>query len=548
MLKPKGVSVSQIVPAHKTLAKTAPTTDPIFDESISILKDPKSTEDQVASSIYFIRQNPQGVLDEMAKAIATRIKLYGDPKEYSFPPEGSDSYRNLNECIQLLEGMTGMLVFLQETNNILINSVLPLINTSTNEKYTPLCNSSIKIINNIFSVYSSDLPRYEPSEKLIDDLSSATIPIFNSPNVEDNTKSIIGGFICRWCFMNPEYADKPEFHSLFGLDSALINEMKSQSPETPYEKTYQKIYDISHRHPGEPIIKTLFQDTNITQFGNYPDEVIEHLYSDRGKATGKPIIFMVFTKRPWGVNFQNLAFKAADYKDFDIRAIEPGTDENMVAMMKETSARLGKKFSFLMINGHGQPRAVMMKRTAKLSVIPEALDVGDENLLNQMKPLLNDRCDVVLNACGTAQDIGSMNLAEFVAKTLGARCYGAKDETGGVTKIVFSADNTEITSVTFDVKTGVYDYRSTTGAKIMPKIDVFPAPLIKKTGLGYSIIAAGAAECAIYDMKGRAIMKLNRNKPDTFVWDTSRIAEGNYIARLIMENKKSKSLIIRVTK
>ncbi|MCX6774143.1 MAG: hypothetical protein NTY68_04070, partial [Candidatus Micrarchaeota archaeon] len=231
---------------------------------------------------------------------------------------------------------------------------------------------------------------------------------------DGNQKTALGAIISNCVFMKPELAADPSLSAIVGLDSATITAMNSQyqgQGTTGYDLVYAfgihlsnflKIYEIAQKHKGEPIAKTLFEQNNITLFSNYPMDVIEHLYYDRNKTSEKPIMFMAFTKRPGLLNNFGDVFYTFDYTKFDIRVIEPGTDDNMVSLMQGTSTRLGKKFRYLIVNGHGDPSGIMLK-TAAGGNSPTELDMEDVELLKQIKPLFVDNPDVVLFACSTAK-------------------------------------------------------------------------------------------------------------------------------------------------
>ncbi len=511
-------TISQVVP--KPLAKTAADE---FQANLDILKNPQSTQEQVANALNYITNNklvytrplfPRQLSDTevtgIADALVARIKLYEDPNLTSFPLDKL-SQGNLASCIKGFDRLS---------------------------TYTGL----IKLINSEVS-----------SEELINNIFSTLLPIPNYPNMEDGTKATVWQLVCRWCFHDPAYADKPEIGSLLGLDGATIQGIISQSPEPEFDGSssyFQAIYNLTAKYRGEPVIKTLFEDTGITRFDEYPLEVLEHLYEDRTKATGKPIIFMVFTKRPHGVYFPGSAFEAADYKDFDVRVIEPGSDDKMVSLMKETSARLGTKFRYLMVNGHGNPGAIVLKRAVNttISVSPNTLDVGDAELLKQIKPLLVPYADVILNACSTAgSNQGDANLANVVAEILEARCFGAKTP-GGLREISFD-DKLQITSVEFNgAETGVYDYRIM--HPVIPRTPpVSKEPLVRHAGNIYTIPAAKdakRADCTIVDLKGSVVTRLAPDASGNFVWNASAASAGLYFAR-IMEDGKTRAVKINKT-
>jgi hypothetical protein len=389
-------------------------------------------------------------------------------------------------------------------------------------------------------------------------------------------RGALGTCITICCFTNPALADMPAYKAMLGLDSATIAAMNAQSPSWATEPLssatscnlltnliggyvplwdFQKIYDISQAYPGEPVVKTLFNDNNITIFSNYPDDVIKHLYYDRDTTSEKPIVFMVFTKRPTSgpnsVNF-GMIFNAFYYDNFDIRVIEPWTPQNMASLMESTSARLGeKKFSWLIVNGHGAPTQVDMKALANANVDPDIglepndLNVNDGAILEQIKPLMVPGPYIVLNACSTAGGNGCYpDLAAVMAKDLQGICFGAEAPASGVQSIVyrenfsrfggtdFGTEAYGITNVVFGgAETGVYDYRvpSIPGPASQTLIS---APVVRHAGSTYTISAANGTECAVYDLRGRQIAKLAPNAAGEFTWNSSKAAAGTYVARI----------------
>jgi hypothetical protein len=360
---------------------------------------------------------------------------------------------------------------------------------------------------------------------------------YESLGDDDGRKKTYHWCILAWSLMDPKRLESPEISGVTGLDAETARGVADRIPDGGSIYTMSQ---LAQWKMGEPVLGTLIRQTNIMQFGQYPLDVLKHLYADRETVSEKPIMFMAFTTRPMGVDFAMVAFNAFDYTKFDIRAIEPATDDRMVSLMTETSARLGKKFRYLMVNGHGSPEVVLLKRAAGIS--SASLDVGDKELLKQIKPLLVQRgTDVILNSCSTAGDNkGDADLAKVVAETLEARCFGATMPTAGVAKISFDA-NLQVSGVAFSgAGTGVYDYRTimypvATGAAQVPK-----ELLARHTGSTFIISGAYTqnAECTIYDAEGRTIAKkLRSDTSNNFVWDAARVATGVYLARIADEGR-----------
>lgn len=367
----------------------------------------------------------------------------------------------------------------------------------------------------------------------------------------DNTtdeyqKTILGTLVTYLIFKKPALADETQFKEMLGFGQELVTVINSQSPGRanliesfpisyiPLIDDSFCIYEMAQKHRGDPIIKTLVEQNNITQFGIYPIDVIEHLYYDRNNTSEKPIMFMIFTKRPGYINFSN-TFNTFDYKNFDIRVIEPRTDDNMVSLMHDTFSRLGKKFRHLMVHGHGYPGGVLLKTAVGIS--REQLDVGDVELLKQIKPLFVENPDIVLYACSTAGDNrGDANVAKIIAQNLNGRCYGAKSSTSGIERIVLNTQ-LEIEAITYGLaETGVYDYRSTSSQTIKA-VPAIPRALMRHSGNIYTIPAAKGASGDIYDMRGRHVAKLSQDAAGNFVWNADGMPAADYIVRILEEGK-----------
>jgi hypothetical protein len=385
--------------------------------------------------------------------------------------------------------------------------------------------------------------------------------MYDTLSAGDPQKEILGACITACCFTNPSLAGIPAYKEMLGLDSATIAAMVAQSPSWSFGTAaadpprtvfgyYQKIYDITQAYPGVPVVKTLFNQDNITLFTNYPDTVIKHLYYDSATTSEKPIVLMVFTKRPNGFPFGGI-FSAFDYDNFDIRVIEPGSPVNMASLMESTSARLGgKKFNWFIVNGHGAPTQVNLAKTVvdvepALGPQPNDLNVNDGPILERIKPLLITGPSIILDACSTAGSNGCYpDLAVVMAEDLQGICFGAETPATGVQSIGYKENSSAsggknlgieeytVTSVAFgNAETGVYDYRvpSVQGPITSPLIS---APAVRHAGNTYTISAANGTECSVYDLRGRQIAKLVPDASGEFVWNSSKAAAGTYVARI----------------
>lgn len=345
----------------------------------------------------------------------------------------------------------------------------------------------------------------------------------------DSRREAYAWCLLAWGLQEPGILDRPELAQVAGM-AAETSRAVAGRPVTA--KGIQVMRQLAAWKPGEAVLDTIITQTGITQFQQYPIGVLKHIYEDREKISEKPVFFMVFTTRPGNVDFRNI-FTGIDLSKFDVRAIEPGSDENMVSMMKEHAARLGKRFRYLAVNGHGYPGGVLLKAAAGK---PEELDLGDVALLKEIKPLLSGRADVVLNACSAGK--GDDNLARTVAMTLGARCFGADAENRGAS-LSFDA-NLELSVLYWGANTRIYDYRGEMRPLEM-KPSAAETPRVGRAGAIFTIPnpQSQSAQCSVYDMGGKLVSKPKLDsRTNVFTWDAGKAAAGEYVAR-ITDGKKA---------
>lgn len=365
-----------------------------------------------------------------------------------------------------------------------------------------------------------------------------------------NKRQVLEWCMLSWCFENPLLFGRSQFSALFNLDMAVGTAMKAQTPNrivTDRCEDYWRACVLIQRNRGEPVLKTLFEQNNITYFSYYPLDVLEHAYYDRERVSQKPIMLMVFTKWPMtaGGVFSDL-FNRFDYTKFDIRAIEPrssyrmdgntliaprpaedSSTVSMISLMMGISNRLNKKFRHLVVNGHGCPDYIMLKSAAVAN-----LNRSDTAGLRQVKPLFVDGFDIILNACSTAGGDSTNNLAKTAAQTMEARCFGADNVAGGISSISFNT-RLDIETVGFFLAgTRVYDYR-----KVIPT--AVATPSVTRSGAGYAIAALASENVSgtIFDLRGRVVGRFRPDASNILRWNASNTAAGQYIMRIRLDDR-----------
>lgn len=346
----------------------------------------------------------------------------------------------------------------------------------------------------------------------------------------------LGVTIITWCQRHRDSPRYLELMGLAGMDSRTVSLVEGMHPDSAM--TPRNLYAISslaHVEKGQPVsnvLDTLISQTriNLAKVGQYPLDVITHLYLDRRKTSEKPVMFMVFTTRPYGFPFGEVAFGAFDYGKFDIRVIEPGSDTMTVAMLKETSARLGKRGRYLFESCHGDTTGILLRSTEQRPG-REYLDVGDTALFREIVPAMQPGFDIVINACRTGA--GDYNLAMVEAQYTRSRSFGADRTNGGLDTVIFG-DDLEIREVRYaGAHTKVYDYRATTATGTQPAA-AWPEMRMRQAGGTFVIsnIWTRNTECTIYDLSGRTLVKLRPDASNRFVWNANGTAAGTYLARI----------------
>lgn len=201
----------------------------------------------------------------------------------------------------------------------------------------------------------------------------------NDSRLEEQVRARAGGVVANACFMKPElFAD----YGLFNMDEKTAERMVAASPEwntlggerndvvSLYlgASDFSRIYELSIGNPYKPVVKTLFEDANLTCFGYYPKEILQHQYDNREHLTGKQVLYVVNTKHNWnGATFGSFLSKDLLGK-FDVRIVEPwspdkNAEDNLVERTVELASRLGitskyddplgPKINDISFDGHG---------------------------------------------------------------------------------------------------------------------------------------------------------------------------------------------------
>lgn len=307
--------------------------------------------------------------------------------------------------------------------------------------------------------------------------------LLNNPLASTELQTAAGGLIANCCFLAPEMFDLPEYRQMFNLDQSTATNMVSGSPDWKRaterflaDKDFQSIYLLAKHNPGQPIIKKLFETSNITYFGSYPLEIMEHQYYNSDHLTGKQVFFLATTKNRWEVSFGSFLEDEDYLSKFDVRIIEPGSDQKLADLTQSTANRLGiktktedpngPKIEFFVVGGHGSPESILLKpnRLHKTTGDPGYLDLTDKEILKQIEPYLSSNAQGFFVACSTAGSLPGydLNIAELGAKYLKMKLWGAQ-QPSGLPTLIFeqtSGGRWRINDVSFGVPTTSYDYAS----------------------------------------------------------------------------------------
>jgi len=243
---------------------------------------------------------------------------------------------------------------------------------------------------------------YHADDKLRNLIMEKADQLRNDPALEGMIRNRAGGVIATACFIRPNLFSQ---YDIFNLDAETANKMANSSPMwrkllenepkidfSGYDprailwlqsNDHSRIYEISANNPGKPIVRTLFEDANLTCLGYYPQEILQHQYENRDKLTGKQMFFIIHTKHNWnGYDFSS--HLTPQYLDkFDPVIIEPGEVLKipgialpLIAMKGITSKDdpAGPKINLLSFSGHGAMEGIEL-------VVPQGKEISEFDLV-----------------------------------------------------------------------------------------------------------------------------------------------------------------------
>lgn len=281
----------------------------------------------------------------------------------------------------------------------------------------------------------------------------------DNASLPPGTREAAGGALLNCCFIRPEFFDAAPYSALFSLTSITARQMLANSPDwtewgvnilghtAPLESQvsdYKRMYAMAKANASTPIIASIFGTTGITYYNEFPQPLLQHLYDNRNSLTGKAPLFMVMTTHRGGAEMGQ--FITQDYVDkFDIRAIQPGSDTVMHAMLVSTSQRLGiepkdvnasgPKFRMLTVSGHAD---------ANLIYLQPFITREDALLLQDMGRYFADGSRGFIYGCesmGIANPPHALPLGEMTAFNMKVQLFGAQMPMGGVDSTQFSFEN-----------------------------------------------------------------------------------------------------------
>ncbi len=243
---------------------------------------------------------------------------------------------------------------------------------------------------------------YGCSDSQFDMVVSTANAISQNSVYSADLRNAAGGVVANACFVKPELLRSK--YQFLKIDEMTAEKMVANSPQWASRgkpnmlvsidyvsvklgaNDFETMYVLAATNRGH-IIETLFQDANLTCFGYYPIEILQHMFDDRDKLTGKQVMYIVNSKHNWnGTPF-------ASYIDpnylskFDVRIIEPGTTDKLVELTNSTMERLGikskyvdplgPKVNFFCVNGHAGPVSIQLKNIFR----PGSQNEAEQNLI-----------------------------------------------------------------------------------------------------------------------------------------------------------------------
>lgn len=265
------------------------------------------------------------------------------------------------------------------------------------------------------ALFQLNIMLYYADDALFGRIAGKADQLRNDATLDEKYRIRAGGALANACFIKPELFSK---YGFFNLDKETADAMTSASPmwvtkssdgtvNTTYTDSpttsfwlgaddFSRIYELSMNNPDKPVVKTLFEDANLTCLGYYPTNILQHMYDDRNRLTGKQVFYVINTKHNWnGYPFGSYLTPDMLGK-FDVRIIEPDTDGKIAAYTDKTAARLGitskyddpagPKINFLVTAGHGWPGGIEIKIVpgggdvalymAKLGIAPKSAEIS----------------------------------------------------------------------------------------------------------------------------------------------------------------------------
>ncbi|MCX6769463.1 MAG: T9SS type A sorting domain-containing protein [Candidatus Micrarchaeota archaeon] len=370
--------------------------------------------------------------------------------------------------------------------------------------------------------------------------------------------------ILNTCIMQPSLFDHPALNKLFGIDSSTAQQMKDNSPDwigdNPSDwadlehslkaRDFAMICKIAVEHPNEPIIKTIFETTNITYFGQFTQKQLEHFYYDKDTPTGKPLFFGVLTTHKRGVDFTEQFRGDNINNNFDVRFIQPGTTPKLLNLLEQTADRLGvkskdidpsgPKFKVFVMLAHGIPQAGTLKESGPWWDMPRYFNSTDTQEITKIGKYF-DNARAYFEECSPAGDwhenaygFYPYNIAETLGEYAGMKVWGAQgvinrlSATYGMDGLDYTVLNVEYMCIdkiprnSYDyVNTGELSLSTLSATKAGEGVDLFWSAQDLPITVGYDV--ERSVDGALFERVG--LVEANKTGTYSFT-DASPLAEG----------------------
>jgi hypothetical protein len=332
-----------------------------------------SALEAVASSINTLSQDTVNVpvlwsrLLEMQRIVFSYYNVAGDYSESGFSPQTfSEALTSVANCLSVA-GQEGV-----EASMITIDAIL----------FHPYASQSV-------------LPDSIKATGL-----NMLANLYHDSSLDEDTRIDAGGILFKNCLQNPlTFFNLPGISNAFNLDYQTLERMIGEPDQSfdwavlppELEDDGKTIAMFAIRCPDEQIVRTIFEDTNLTRFGMVPDDWLLHTYHNRTTLTGRPLFLISIPRHDWNGAFwrflkiQVMNNPEISLDNFDIRVIEPRYNTNFGPLLRRNAARLGiqsnsitaegPKFRFFELAGHGSPESIGLIRTGSSQRPPRrALD------------------------------------------------------------------------------------------------------------------------------------------------------------------------------